>query len=370
MWFWGMHGTRFSKLGLSGATMTEEEKRHAAQERVDRRFMGVSRDNPITALMYSLALEREQGEFAGEPCFTDTMHQPLPNAQQYLQMKSKVSLLPLDTLKEKMKLPSMPHVVMQLQSAIMREASSHEIASIIGLDPKLTAAVLSLVNSPLYAMPSKVESLERAITVIGNNGVSSLALGVYLLSMFEDTAPQELPLETFWKHSIASAVLANKIARLCNKPEPERFLVAGLLHDLGQILLFSRYPSLARVTLAMQQELDMPLHEAEYVLFDVDHTTIGGVLFGEWSLPRSIVNSALYHHDAEASLGHEAPEVVYVANQMATALGIGCNQLYTADPGEAIWESLGLREEDVRAMVQNVDEQLWAMFHTIFPGKG
>lgn len=341
----------------------------AAKERVDRRFKGVSLENPITALLYSMALEKEEGEFGGDQCYTDSMHQPLPNAQQYLKMKSKVSLLPLDTLKEKMKLPSMPHVVMQLQGALQRGASSQEVAKIIGVDPKLTAAILSLVNSPLYAMPAKVESLERAITVLGDKAVSSLALGVLLLAMFEDTAPQELPLETFWKHSIASAVLARNVAQLCCRPEPERFLVAGLLHDLGQVLLFSRYPGLAKVTLAMQQELDMPLHEAEFILFDVDHATIGGVLFGEWGLPRSIVNSALYHHDAEASQGHEAAEVVYVANQIATALGIGCNRLYTADPGEAIWESLGLREEDIREMVQNVDEQLWAMFHTLFPAR-
>lgn len=346
--------------------MTADNAQATAREIVDRRFKSVSLDNRITALMYSLALEKAQ-ERSDAPCFTDSMHVSLPNAQQYLKMKSKVSLLPVDTLKDRLKLPSPPNVIIELQAALDQGASSQEIAKIIQLDPKLTAAVLSLVNSALYSMSSKVETLERAITILGNRSVSSLALGVRLLSMFEDTTPEDFPIETFWKHSIASAVFAHNIATVCNIPEPERCLVAGLLHDMGQILLFSRYPGMARVSLAMQQELDLPLHEVEFTLFDVDHALIGGVLFGEWQLPAGVVNASLFHHKPEESLGNKSAEVVYVANQIATALGIGCNRIYTQEPGEEIWESLCLKEEDVRTMVSNVDEQLWAMFDALFP---
>lgn len=337
-----------------------------AREAVDRRFRYVSLENPITALLHSLALEKAQMR-TEEPCFTDSMHRPLPDAQQYLSMKSKMSLLPVETLKDRLKLPSLPSVVMELQTALDQGASSEQIAKIIRLDPKLTTTILSLVNSPLYMTRSKVETLDRAITVLGNRSISSLALGLRLLAMFEDTAPDDFPIETFWKHSIASAVFAHKIATICKIPEPERCLVAGLLHDMGQILLFSRYPDLARVSLAMQQELDMPLHEAETKVFDADHALIGGVLFGEWRLPAGVVNAALFHHDPEQSLGNKPAEVVYVANQIATALGIGCNKVYQHEPGESVWESLCLKEEDVRAMAANADEQLWAMFKTLFP---
>lgn len=348
--------------------MTADIFRSAAQEAVDRRFRGISLEHPITALLHSLAVEKAQSR-SEQPCFMDFMHPPLPNAQQYLRMKSKVSLLPVDSLKERLKLSSPPQVVVELQRALEIGESSGQLARIIMLDPKLTSAILSLVNSPLYAMPTKVETLERAITIMGNKSVSSLALGIRLLSMFDDNAPEGFPMETFWKHSIASAVFAQNIATICNIRDPERCLVAGLLHDLGQILLFSRYPELAMVSLAMQQERDIPLHEAESMLFDMDHALIGGVLFAEWKMPPGVINAALFHHDPESTLGNEPAEVVYVANQIATALGIGCNRVYTQEPGEEIWSKLGLKEEDVRNMVANVDEQLWAMFHTLFPGQ-
>jgi len=333
--------------------------------RVDERFKTADLQEPVTSALYALALEKEQTLQASES-FADIVQAPMPDPAQYLKMKQKISLLPLNVLKERIKLPSPPGVIFQLEDAIREGASSEKLATMIGADPKLTAAVMSMVNSPLYARGLKIETLSRAITVIGTMQISSLALGIRVAVMFEDTAPQIIPLEAFWKHSVACAVFAHEIAMACSRPEPEKYLVAGLLHDLGRVMLFSMYPDTAKVALAMHQTHGDSLNEAEKWLFDVDHGLVGGLFFGEWGLPRSVVQSAIYHHDPDQCWGKDVPEVVFVANQLATALGIGCDRTYCLPPGLAIWEKLGLGLDVLRPMVMEADHKLWAMFRSMF----
>lgn len=342
----------------------------AIKHKVEERFRKANLNDPVTSLLFGLALEKEQARMDDEADFIGDIHAPMPDAAQYMKMKGKISLLPLDTIKERIKLPSVPGAIFQLEQAISDGASSERLASIIRADPKLAAVIMSLVNSPLYAQKFKIETLSRAITLIGTREVSSLALGVRVASMFEDSNPQGLPLEPFWKHSIACAVLAHEIAVLCGKADPEKYLVAGLLHDMGRVMLFSRYPDVAKVALALHHKKGDPLHELELWLFDVDHCMIGGLFFGEWGLPKGVVHSALYHHDPEMCAGKEVPEVVYAANQIATALGVGCNRTYALEPGRAIWGGLNLDEAALRAMILNVDKKLWGMFRSMFQPSG
>ena len=335
-----------------------------SREAINRRFMAVSLDNPVNYLLYRLALEKGiRSSPVGS--FAQGLHEPLPDAEQFLKMKDKISLLPLDDLKDKIKLPSVPGIVLKLQNALETGASSHELSEIIRFDPKLTTAIMGLINSPLYMLPVKIETLERAIVIIGVREISALALGARLLAMFEDCAPPELPLESFFKHSIATAILARSIAQACQKADPEKYLVAGLLHDLGRIILFSRYPAMAKVAMALQQVEVKPLHEAEQELFDVDHCLVGSIFLSEWNLPQSVVQSALHHHNPGFCLGKDILEVIYVANQVSTALGIGCNQYLTEAPANDIWERLELDETVLWEIVSVSEEQFRVMLDSL-----
>lgn len=337
-----------------------------ARAAVDKRFRAVSLKHPVNAMLYKLAIEREK-LCSGDQDFAAGMYVPIPDAARLMEMKSKMSLLPMDTIKERMKLPAVPGIVFRLQKALVEEAPTKQLAEIIRHDPKLTAAIMGLVNSPLYAQPYEVETLSRAITVIGTKEISSLALGTRLLAMFEDTPPEGMSLTAFWKHSIACAIFANDIAVILGRPEPDKYLVAGLLHDLGHVMLFSCYPEMAKVALALQQEKGMPLNDAERLVFDVDHCMVGGLFFSEWDLPIGVVKSALHHHDPSRCIGKEVPEVVYVANQIATALGLDFQGTYTMDPGEELWEHLNIGESELQSLIEDVDKRLWALLCFIFP---
>ncbi|MGE4503979.1 MAG: HDOD domain-containing protein [Desulfovibrionaceae bacterium] len=340
------------------------------QERVSERFRCADLNHPVTAMLYELALAKEHEQSSLYEFGAGIRRMEFPDSAAF-ERQGKESLLPLETIRDRIKLPTVPGTVFRLMEALERQASSEDLADIIRPDPKLTTAVLSLVNSPMYALPFQVETLSRAITVIGTREISALALGTRIMAMFEDTTPEHFPMDAFWKHSIACAALANDIALMCGKPEPERYLVAGLLHDMGRVMLCTHAPERCAAALALSQKRTMGLHEAELSLFDVDHAMIGAIFFKEWGLPRSIVQSCLHHHNPAVCLGKELPEVIFVANQIASALGLGCNPYYSMDdPGEAIWISIGLDKKELAALLDSVEDRLWALFCSLFPQSG
>lgn len=341
------------------------KRNETAENRVKRRFSQVSLEHPLTEVLYGLALECEAAREQG-PDFSKDMRSRVPDAPELMDMKRKFSLLPMDTVDKRIKLPALPSIIVRLQEALSDGASSDEIAEILMPDPKLTTVILSLANSSMYSFSQKVESLSRAVTLIGSKEISSLALGMKLLSMFEDADAHGLPLLTFWKHSIACAVLSHELAVLCGKDDPERFFVAGLLHDLGRVILFTNYPEMAAVVLAVHRSQSIPLQQAELKAFDVDHTLIGGVFFAKWDMPKGVVNAALHHHSPERALGKETAETVYIANQIATALGLGCNGMYTMQPGEALWHGMNISESGLSEMLHGIDGRLKAFYSMIF----
>lgn len=336
------------------------------EAKVAKRFRKVSLDNPINALLHEMALRIEK-ERAGGPDFSENMNFSLPDPGQYLEMKRKMTLLPLETVEQRVKLPALPGTVIQLQDALEKKVSSTKLAHIIGPDIKMTTAIMSLINSPMYGLPSKVETLSRALTILGANEISSLALGARILAMFEDSTPEGIPVSIFMRHSIACAELAHGIAGLCGEKEREKFFVAGLLHDLGRVILFSNFPDMAKVTLALHQLEDVGLNDAEMQTFGVAHGMVGGVFFGKWGLPQSVINAALFHHSPGDCIGKKTAEVVYVANQVANALGFGCDSTYTLEPGDAVWEALDITDEALFGLLVGVDERLCNLFASIFP---
>ena len=338
-----------------------------ALDKIRKRFSGVSLDEPLNAMLFDLALEHESRRMDG-PDFSEGMgymNGPLPDSIKLMEMKRKMSLAPMEAFEQKVRLPTLPPLIPKLQKAIDESAHSQEIADIIRPDPKLAASILSLVNSPLYSLSTKVETLSRAVAIIGSKELSNLALLTRTLAMFEDCLPDYIPIRSFWKHSIACATLAHSIAMLRGNQDKERFFIAGLLHDLGRLVLFSNFPEMAGVVLAMQKQENMSLHEAEMTVFDVDHCLVGGLFFAKWNLPQGVINAALCHHEPERCQGKDTAEVVYVANQIATALGLGCNQVYDMPTGEGVWESLGISPTEIRTLLVGLDAVLYEMFHSL-----
>ena len=200
------------------------------------------------------------------------------------------------------KLPSLPEVYSELQRKLADpNCSIGEVAAIIEKDLAMCAKVLHLVNSAFFGLFKNIDSPIRAVNLLGLDTVKALVLGVGVFAEMK-TAPSKLfSVGTLWDHSMATAVLAKKIAmeetndKLCI----DTSFIAGMMHDVGKLLLFSTLHDefIQAVTLARQQKIS--LCQAERQTFDTDHADVGSYLMGLWGFPGEVVEAIAFHHRLE-----------------------------------------------------------------------
>ena len=268
----------------------------------------------------------------------------------------------LENPQSRIKLPAPSAALDRLQAVLTDPASSvRDMADVVNLDPRLAASLLRVVNSPLYSLPTRVETVTRAVAILGQRQVSMLALAAAMSGMFQDLAPDLLDPARFWRHSLACAVLAHTLALAAGREEPERHYLAGLLHDLGRLVLHAMAPDLARQARELHRVHGQPVIEAERRVFEFDHGMLGAMIFTTWRLPHGVVAAAASHHEPQPE-GSDTAVLVHLANVMAIALG------YSADTGERVpplaawaWDDLGLPPAKIEDMAAGLDNMVEAL---------
>lgn len=207
-------------------------------------------------------------------------------------------------------LPTLPAVATRLLEITLSDKSSvGEIGNLLSRDPALTAKVLKVVNSAAFGLRFPVSNLGYAITVLGLQRVRSLVLS---LSIYETVAKVDSkgPLDRtgFWRHSVAAATAAKALAIATGKSNPEETYVAGLLHDMGMLLLDTFVPQ--EYAVVIEKASQMAKEEGSHVVrrlereaFETTHEEIGSKLAARWNLPEALCGAILYHHAPE-----ETPE--------------------------------------------------------------
>mgnify|MGYP006299332775 CR=1 FL=1 len=271
---------------------------------------------------------------------------------------------PLALLREDVKLPSLPQAFLELQDVIRDEHSSaDDLAAVISKDPSLSAFLLRMVNSAFYSMPSQIDTISRAVTVVGVKQLSTLAAGTSILQLFQDTDTGPLDIEAFWKHSVACATIAREISRATAKGDPERCFVAGLLHDIGRLVLCRLEPGAAAEVFAAAAATGVTETEAEQALLGFDHARLGGMLLRKWNFPFVLVKAVLAHHEPYADGAPEEAAVVHCANVMAVALGSGFAGASFVPPSTpSAWDALGLDEDALDAITDGLHDKFQEAF--------
>ena len=230
----------------------------------------------------------------------------------------------LDQIKSETALISLPDIYVKIMDVLESpRCSARHVAEVVSKDSGLAARLLRLVNSPFYGFSTKVDTVSRAITLLGIDKLTTLAQGIAVVRAFDSIATDLLDMEKFWKHSIACGVYARLLAS--QKPElsEERFFVAGLLHDLGRLVLIKRWPELFAQALDICLKEKMFLHQAEKRVFGLDHTRVAGMLCAQWHFPQSLEIMIEAHHNPGASHHVFESTVIHVADIMAHAMGVG-----------------------------------------------
>ena len=242
-------------------------------------------------------------------------------------MEKGMLLCELDKIEN---LPTLPVVVQQIQKLIASPNSSMvQIAAIIARDQAIAARVIRLINSAFYGLGGKVASIQQAIVLLGLNTVKNLIVGVSVVTMFEDSAGGASMFDTqkFWLHAFACALGAKAIAKKINAREPEDFFLAGLLHDIGILVLdqFFHQEFVGIVQDAAGRKIDYV--KAEQERLGLTHAEIGEYMGRKWKIPELLVHGMRYHHrplftDRELAGSIQLIAAVHVADALAVIRGI------------------------------------------------
>jgi putative nucleotidyltransferase with HDIG domain len=230
-------------------------------------------------------------------------------------------------------------------------ASAHDIGEVVSRDPTLTARLLRVVNSPMYGLRGRVDTVSRAVTVIGSEALGNLVVAVTAVASFARIPTDLVNMDTFWRHSIFCALLARLLAQRCGVLHPERLFVAGLLHDIGSLVLYHRAPETARVLLASADGDEARLYALELDTFGYSHAHIGALLLESWALPEALQDAVIGHHAPTVADGQgQAAAIVHLAEALANRSGIGgfCEApAHDAPIDPATWPALGMLPGDL-----------------------
>ena len=266
-------------------------------------------------------------------------------------------------------LPTLPDIFFKINSAIMNPSSSaYDIASVIGKDAGLTARLLKMANSAFYGFPSQIDSIQRAVTIIGAKQLTTLSYAMNIIDVFMNIPEDILDMGSFWRHSVACGICSRILAGYKNIQNTERLFVAGLLHDIGRLLLY-QYASDDMGRLVVQARSDGALlHKLEYENLKVDHTTVGACLVKKWKLPAMLEDIVHFHHTPRKSINGIETTIVHIADVMTNAMGVGSSGEALVPPLDLqAWEMLGLSEHALPATIQQMDQQMTDVFNIFFP---
>jgi HD-like signal output (HDOD) protein len=235
-------------------------------------------------------------------------HQYLSKPCDLEELKQKVAqafalreLLENPTLKEIVSrvdtVPSLPSLYVSLTEALSQaDVTVAKIASIIKQDMGMTSKVLQLVNSAFFALPCHISSPHQAVSLLGIDNIRAVVLSVHVFSELEGNPNSKLA--TLWPRSLTAAAFARAIARAEHSPQrmEDDAFAAGLLHDIGRLVLASACRAQYVQVLESLGQEGTPLAQAESQIFGCTHAEVGAYLLGLWGLPESVVQAVAWHH--------------------------------------------------------------------------
>ncbi len=301
-----------------------------------------------------IALSAAQGKAPPAPRRLDAR----PASGEDLFPKSECR--PADLVRHEVTLASFPDIYFNIREAVDSPMSSPgEIAGVVSKDTSLSAKLLKLVNSPFYGFPQKIDSIARAVMVVGGDEISTLALGVSAINAFTDIPEELMNMRDFWEHSITCGVYAKTLGDMAGGLHAERLFTAGMLHDIGRLILFNKLPraSVEAMTLSLANRI--PPTEAEKEVFGFTHAEVGAELMRAWKFPEELALVVERHHTpldcpntAEAAIVH-AGDVIAVATGRAPGGGRIVPSLSREE-----WNAVGLSGEAVPAAAQIAEKQI------------
>jgi HD-like signal output (HDOD) protein len=262
-------------------------------------------------------------------------------------------------------LPTLPVIVHQIQKLIENPNSNmSQIALIITRDQSTAARVVRLVNSAFYGLGNKISSIQQAIMLLGLNTVKNLVIGVSVVKTFEGVHNATIfDREKFWLHSFACATGARLIAKKLDRDEPEDYFMAGLLHDIGILVLdqFFHEEFIAIVQQAVRTKME--LTDVERGVLGISHCEIGEFMAAKWRIPEYLALAIRHHHkpafsELETENYRFIAAAVHIADTSACNRGNNPGFPCTYELHGSALQLTGLKNNEIEDIFTRVDTEI------------
>jgi HD-like signal output (HDOD) protein len=222
----------------------------------------------------------------------------------------------------------------------------------------------------MFGCYAKVDSITKAVTIIGTQQLRDLALAASVMGVFKGIPEDLLNMTSFWRHSIACGIIARSLAVYRRESNVERLFVAGMLHDVGHIVLASARPAICRDFLEAQRDTGRFYLELERERLGFDHAELGGALLKKWKIPTSIGEPVTYHHNpASAEQFRLETALIHLADIICQAMELGQGAEQKVMPlDESAWERLGLSAHMLGAVLKQSETQISETFAILSGG--
>lgn len=214
---------------------------------------------------------------------------------------------------------SLPAIVIELNQILHSpDSSAVEVVNAINHNPVLTSRLLEFINSPFYSFPTTIDTLNKAVTVLGTQVLCDLVTACTIIEKFNFTPEIDFDPETFWCHSITTGMAARNIAQARNTDYPERLFIAGLLHDIGKLVTAMLLPGETESLNRINSKTSLNIEHPEEQIFGFTHEQLGNKLMDNWHFPESVSQAVLHHHDLGATEEFEKDAaILHIANIIA-----------------------------------------------------
>jgi HD-like signal output (HDOD) protein len=275
-----------------------------------------------------------------------------------------MSISPDSLVKKTLELVSPPSTYSQLNDLLKDPNSSvDDISAIINTDPALVARLLKVVNSPFYGFPSQISTISRAITIIGTRELINLVLATSVINSFKGIPEDLINMRVFWRNSLACGIAAKALAKRCGYRATERYFIAGLLQNIGSLVLYQSMPEIAREAINSSRFGHEAIFKAEQRLLGFNHADLGATLIKAWRLPSSLAETVQYHHTPSTSVEFPVEvAIVHIADIIVSSAQLG----HAGDPHvppivPEAWTLLGIELTDIPELLNDINEQLDAL---------
>ncbi|MER3474355.1 MAG: two-component system response regulator [Armatimonadota bacterium] len=292
---------------------------------------------------YILQLVTTTHQYLAKPCDAQTIKDTVNRA---CALRDLLTSKELSALVSQVKsLPSLPSLYTRIIEILQSDDPSlQKIGQIVSEDIAMSAKVLQLVNSSFFGIARRISNPVQAVMFLGLETVKALVLSVHIFAKWDSSRVKGFDIERLWHHSMTVGAVAKRLSETeqLSARDVDSAFTAGLLHDVGKLILAASLPDPYQRVLAESKAQNIPLWQAEERTFGTSHAEVGAYLLGLWGLPTSIVEAVAWHHrPAESPARTFCPlTTVHIANALWCANEPGC----VPDLDTALIESMGLAE--------------------------